>query len=329
MAEVYKLSDARRPSLESGSYELEVSWNVKIDGEPEQLGGRQRQGPEKMEGTKKFTFNVAGERFWLNPKEIDSVYPPEASSGDYSRDLAHIALSRDTLPWERTAKTGSNAPWLALLLFNQDEADKCPLKTITLQEYKTRLAAYFPPVPVEDLAGQEDKFVTVIELPRDFPGGVLPTLKELSTLCHARVTEDGDKVNSVAVVVSKRLPSPGRNTAHLVMLEKRFTGDNFPIPTNPTEGLLISLKSWTFTSQNATDEDANATLSQLRPGWLKLTRTNGTATNYEKAGLVPLPHRFRSGQSGASWYAGPLTCGVPILKDNHDPGKLVKLPAES
>src|SRR5215469_7948493 len=144
MAEVYKLSDARRPSLESGSYELEVKWNVKIDGEPE---------TEKTNGTETFKFNVDGERFWLNPNEIDSVYPPEASSGDYSRDLPHIALSRDTLPWERTAKTGSDAPWLALLLFNQDEADKCPLKTITLQEYKTRLAAYSPTVPVEDLAG--------------------------------------------------------------------------------------------------------------------------------------------------------------------------------
>jgi hypothetical protein len=63
MAEVYKLSDARRPSLESGSYELEASWNVKIDGEPEQLGGHQRRESERMDGTETFKFDVAGERF--------------------------------------------------------------------------------------------------------------------------------------------------------------------------------------------------------------------------------------------------------------------------
>ena len=334
MAKVYKLSDARRPSLESGDYELEVSWNVKIDGEPEQLAGRPRRESERMEGTETFKFNVDGERFWLNPNEIDSVYPPEASTGDYSDDLPHIAFSRDTLLWERTAKADSakREPWLALLLFHQDEADKCPLKTITLQEYQTRLAADSPPVPVKDLAGQEKNSVTVIDIPSDLASAVLPTLSELPVLCHARVTEDDagnavKEVSSVAVVVSKRLPSTGRNTAHLVTLEDRFTGDSFP--TNANGCLLISLKSWTFTSQPATAEGANATLSQLKPGWLKLSRTNGTATNYEKAGFVPLPHRFRNGECGASWYAGPLTCGVPILKDNHDPAKLVKLPAQS
>ena len=334
MAEVYKLSDACRPSLEPGSYELEVSWEVKIDGEPEQLGGRPRQESERMEGTETFKFDVAGERFWLNPNEIDSVYPPEGSTGDYSNDLPHIALSRDTLPWERTAKADSDPdkrkPWLALLLFNQDEADKCPLKTITLQEYKTRLAAYSP---VKDLAGHEDKSVTVFELPQDLARAVLPKLRELPVLCHARVTKDDagnavKVVNSVAVVVSKRVPSPGRNTAHLVMLEDRFTGDDVTIPTNATGCLLISLKSWTFTSQPAA-EGANATISELKPGWLTLeTASKSTATNYEKAGFVPLPHRFRSGESGVSWYAGPLNCGVPIFQ-TEDAKKLVKLPAKS
>ena len=54
MAEVYKLKDAHRPSLKPGSYELEVSWNVEIDGEPELLDGRPRREPERMGGTENF-----------------------------------------------------------------------------------------------------------------------------------------------------------------------------------------------------------------------------------------------------------------------------------
>jgi hypothetical protein len=339
MAEVYKLSDAHRPSLLPGPYELEVSWKVKIKGES-----------SNGEGTESVKFHVASERFWLNPPEIDSVYPPEGSSGDYSNDLPHVALSRDTLPWERTAKAGSDRPWLALLLFNQEEAAKCPLTTITLKDYKDRLAAYSPQVLVDLEQDQEKNSVTVIELPRDFPNDVLPKLPDLSVLCHARVTEDAGKpANSVAVVVSKRLPAPGRNTAHLVMLENRFTGDNFPLAGNTTGCLLISLKSWSFTSQPTTAgppdlKSADAGFSQLKPGWLKfdpceedtgippgffpLIPTKRTPTDYERAGYVPLPHCFRSGESGASWYAGPLTCGVPIFK-NEDAAQLVKLPARS
>jgi hypothetical protein len=320
MADDFKLSDAHRPSLKAGPYELQVSWEVEIDGEP--------SPGECKENVK---FHVAGERFWLNPPEIDSVYPPEGSTGDYSNDLPHIALSRDTLPWERTAKAGSHEPWLALLLFSQDDASGYELTTMALKDYKTALAAYSPGGVVDLDAGQENNSVTVLKLRRNLPTQVLPLLGELSVLCHARVTEEeGKPPNSVAVVVSKRLPSPGRNTAHLVMLENRFTQNFFPWPANAAECLLISLKSWSFTSQSATDaKSADAALSQLEKGkgWLKLTPTNRTATNYESAGFVPLPHRFRSGESGASWYAGPLTCGVPILK-NKDAAELVQLPAQ-
>src|SRR4051812_17449774 len=111
MSEIYKLSDSHQPALAPGSYELQVAWKVEIDGKA-----------EVVETTESVNFDVASERFWLDPSEIDSVYPPEGSTGDYGNHLPHIALSRDTLPWERFAKAGSDAPWLALLLFDQDEA---------------------------------------------------------------------------------------------------------------------------------------------------------------------------------------------------------------
>lgn len=323
MAEVYKLSDHHRPSLPPGPYQLNVAWKIEIDGHA-----------GNIEATESVKFQVASERFWLNPSEIDSVYPPEGSIGDYAKDFPHIALSRDTLPWEHSAMVGTDAPWLALLLISQDEAAQCPLKTISLKTYKETLAAYSPQVVVDLEPGQENEPVTVIELPRDVPNGVLPQVVHLKLLCHARVTEsEGKPANSVAVVVSNRLPSPGRNTLHLVALENRFTNPNFPVSGGTSGCLLISLKSWSFTSQAASN-DAQATksidaaFSQLETGWLQLTPAKREPTSYESAGFVPLPHRFRSGESGASWYAGPLTCGVPVFR-NQDAPELVKLPAQS
>ena len=321
MPEIYKLGDAHRPALPPGRYELRVDWKVDIDGEP------------AVENIEKTEFRIASERFWLNPSEIESVYPPDGSAGYYGDDLPHAVLSRDTLPWERSAKAGSDEPWLALLLLGEQEAAQCPLKTTTLKAYRDTLAAYPQTVILDLEPGQENESVQVIEIPHDVPQGVLPQLRELSTLCHTRVVESaGSAAAASALVVSKRLPSPGRNTVHLVMLEHRFTGEDFPLPTNGSKCLLISLVSWTFTSQDATDvsnddQSRAAPFGQLGADWLQLPVTDAS-TNYEKAGFVPLRHRFRSGEAGASWYAGPLNCGVPIFSIEQA-AEIVKLPAES
>ncbi|HEX3681698.1 MAG TPA: hypothetical protein VHU83_04080 [Bryobacteraceae bacterium] len=315
MPETYRLSNAHRPSLPPGSYEIKISWNLEVDGK------------KLEEANDSARFKVASERFWLDPAEIESVYPPEGTTGDYSNDLAHIAFCRDTLPWERSAKAGSDAPWLGLLLLNEEETAQCPLTTMTLQGYKDRLAAYSPPIAVHLEPGEEKESAQVIELPQTVPDGVLPQLRELSLLAHARVTENAAViVNTVGVIASKRLPSSGRNVAHLVALENRFTGDEFPLPVSGGRCLLISLKSWSFTSQPAAAnaQSTQSPFERLKPSWLQLSSTR---TSYEKAGFVPLPHRFRSGESTASWYAGPLSCGVPIFSPQ-DAAKLVKLPAE-
>jgi hypothetical protein len=331
MPEVYKLSDSHRPVLPAGSYELRVSWKVEIDG--------QEGNAETHESSQ---FHIAGERFWLNPAGIESVFPPEGAVGDYGSDLPHIALARDTLPWERTAQADVDAPWLALIVLDQDEAARCPLQTITLKTYKDTLAAYPQHTTVDLDPGQEQESVQAIELPADLPAEVLPRRTELSLLCHARTAEDSVKAPSAAaVVVSKRLPSTGRNTAHLVMLEKRFQTDAFPLPGNGAKCLLISLKSWTFTSQPASSgspdgQSMESPFKGLDAGWLQLSdkaRAAGaagprTVSSYEKSGLVPLRHHFRTGESGASWYAGPLTCGVPLFVAS-DGDNLIDLPARS
>ena len=109
-------------------------------------------------------FAVYGERFSLNPQEIKSVFPPVASLGDHSNVLPNIVINRSTLPWERQADANSdNIPWLALLLFEEEE--KPEPKIITLQELKNiqSYPAKFPDFELESGQHQEDK-VTIIDV---------------------------------------------------------------------------------------------------------------------------------------------------------------------
>ena len=55
------------------------------------------------------------------------MFPPPGSLGEHSNVLPHIILKRSTLPWERQADPGDkNVPWLALLLFEEEEIQDPP-----------------------------------------------------------------------------------------------------------------------------------------------------------------------------------------------------------
>src|SRR5262249_9657106 len=151
-----------------------------------------------------------------DPSGIPGVYPPDGSRGAYALCVPHILLARDTLPWERRAKSGVDAPWLALLLLNQTESAAHPIQTTTLAAYRKEVRLNLEP-------GQEDSdLVQVIDVPASLLHSALPTLEELPKLCHTRVVQNAKETVTNAVVVGKRLPSPGRNTAHLVSLENRY-----------------------------------------------------------------------------------------------------------
>jgi hypothetical protein len=308
----YTFRDAHRPTLTPGSYTLTAKWTITVDGE------RQEHSEETTD------FWVAGERFWLKPADIQAMYPPAGSRGDYTDSLPHIVLARDTLPWERSAK-GPEAPWLALLLLNAQEAAACHLQTLSVSAYRQSLP---PRVEFRPEPGHEDSDqVQVIELSATLSRALLPDLQELSLLCHVRTREGSDPPESVAVVVSKRLPHPGRNTVHLVSLESRYLGNDFDAANLPT-CTLITLKSWTFFCEptHIETESLDGLFARLRPGWLQLSPpADGMAQRYLSWGCVPLPHRFRTGESGVSWYAGSLVPNRPWIGDV-DP---LKLPARS
>ncbi|WP_287277653.1 MULTISPECIES: hypothetical protein [unclassified Okeania] len=115
-----------QPALTDGDYEIKIEQKVTA-------GEKIPSSNKPFHVTKKFT--VAGERFDLKPKDIHAVFPPAGSLGEHSNVLPHIILNRSTLPWERMAiANNNNIPWLALLLF--DEEEKPEPKIITLRKLK-------------------------------------------------------------------------------------------------------------------------------------------------------------------------------------------------
>ena len=96
------------PPLKNGKYTITIKEAV-----------NQLQ-PNEFSATMKFA--VTGARFAIETEDINCPFPPDLANGEYSGVLPHIVLNRRTLPWERASIPSSEvAPWLAVLLFNDDE----------------------------------------------------------------------------------------------------------------------------------------------------------------------------------------------------------------
>src|SRR4051812_30161283 len=74
------------PPLQSGEYVLTVEQEIsftQVDGQ-----GTATKIDDLFTNTHRFA--VRGERFSLDPKEIDSVFPPNNNQGDYVSVLPHV-----------------------------------------------------------------------------------------------------------------------------------------------------------------------------------------------------------------------------------------------
>lgn len=301
------------PALEAGDYEVTVTQSV---------SSTTGQIPsETFPATARY-LSVAGPRFSLSPAEIVAVFPPPESDGDWSLVLPHVVLSRSTLPWERSpGASDAAAPWLALLVFEEDEL---PASSIVPAG---ELIGTLVPAETGD---EPDEKVVVVDVPAGLLGATLPSLAEVSLLAHVRAGVDsaGSPTPERAVVVANRLPaSGGRATALLVSLEARYAGSTF----DPGKGVLpggavrlVVLKSWSFSCPPA-GPDFRHILQGLDGGPLVAPAVSSApedprVTELRCAGFVPLPHSIRpdlyGGGSGVlresrtySWYHGPLRPG--------------------
>ncbi len=251
VAETNKISFEayHKPGISPGRYSLEAKLNFSI--------GPSTHVKESFAST--LEFEVSGPRFSLSPSEVQAVFPPRDSLGEFDNVFPHIEINRSTLPWERAAgKEG--LPWLCLVLLQEDElTDKEKVEIQTMEwVVKGRNTG------LRDLLGLTSELsddpddekkpfppVKVLKLKQDFLEAILPTAEDLSWLTHVRVGHDqhGEKFER-AILVCNRMPRAGSKAeVHLISLEGRLNGDGSFNSTKQLEGKipLLSLLSWQFT----------------------------------------------------------------------------------
>jgi hypothetical protein len=297
------------PHLKAGKYEIEISQELKINKHPEAT----------YKQTK--TFYIASERFTLPLQSIHSVFPPESSvEEDYSTVLPHIVLTRSTLPWERKAGSDNKVPWLALLLFHEEDKldgiEKLNLKDAR-NDHKFQFSDRFPPE-----AQEQEENISIIKIPDDLIAEIIPSEDELKLLAHVRQVSQpikSDQKTELAVIIGNRLPQPGRNIVHLVSLENYFTSESDR--SKPAKQYkykhFVSLKSWEFQCNKDGSENRFknllTNLNRDKPGANTLRRpkqeANEDAEKYLSQGYVPAIHHLRNSEKTISWYRGPLLPG--------------------
>lgn len=70
-------------------------------------------------------FSVQGPRYTLPPEDVFSCFPPNNAQGVFDQHLPHVVLTKKDLLWENNVfedtAQAEQTPWLALLLFVEDE----------------------------------------------------------------------------------------------------------------------------------------------------------------------------------------------------------------
>jgi hypothetical protein len=347
MSENTKIVQCFLPAMVAGKYTTVVSQQVVKD------------KANLQDLNKTFDFGVDAARFTLNPNDIYSVYPPANQSGNYSESLPHLVFTRRTLPWERTLDgklpvfqrdtTPENkrnpqdsppVPWMALLLFDEQEMKDLPItkNTIAGVIQPNRSDGIIRPEIFEAKSAdkatlklmeweQKTDGCFTIDLTKEQFENYIPSQKSLSLLAHAKEVsidnKDKDGITDInadgagvfAVIVGNRLPAKGKqHTAILVSLEgyTDYLKDADPKKNIPDDHKvrLVVLASWNFI------DSGKASFSQLVDGLelksIKIQR--GTEApeliTYFDSGYVPLEHLTRTGANTISWYHGPL---VPKL----------------
>ncbi len=252
-----------------------------------------------------------------NPGDCELIYTPPAPPAQPNPTLSTVRLVSDILH----PPTGTLGPQLSLTTY---ETTLTGLSATTIDVLGTTFQA------------------------------LAPSLAELPYLAHVRQINTGgqtiDGLNGdgfYSVVLCNRLPYPvpgdpgatppvmpsaQKYIAHLVSLE----GWNDYLPGGGSTfadgeiARLISLNSWTFTSDPAGPDFAEL-VNKLCVGPLNLPlnppknwsapQTVQTELNNKYTdGYVALNYTTRLGQATLAWYRGPFTPGVPNMIQNTLPG---------
>jgi hypothetical protein len=257
--------DNYRPLLGAGDYTLDVE---------QQIDSTDRAHPLSKSATMKQPFSVAAPRFALADAEVQQRFPPLNANGVFAQNLPHVVLMERALPWERSLSADGSVPWLALLVFTEDElirptgqADNSALANATLlgsypvTELLTpkESGTLGPNVTAQTL---DETACRAIDMTTAVFTRVTPRLHELPYLAHARQVNVENKATALAstdgwfsAVIANRFPAASadgvRNIVHLVSLEgfAPYLVDSPAWPTGITKVRLAALASWSFTAR--------------------------------------------------------------------------------
>ena len=248
-------------------------------------------------------FSVQGPRYSLPPEDFFSVFPPDNSLGVFDQFLPHVVLTKQELPWERDVfddgEPGPQTPWMALLLFTEDEllppippatANRMMSTIIPASDfYQAHSDAGILWPTMRDEWYETDEYLkstqcTVIDISPQTFTTLIPCRKDLRYLSHVRQVDasgkDGDvlKIKGAgwySVVVGNRLPAtpaagstdpPKRSIAHLVSLEgfdDYILEDHIGDLPDVSRVRLLSFQSWSFTSHPELDQSFAALMQGL------------------------------------------------------------------
>jgi hypothetical protein len=342
-----RFHQASPPPLRPGGYTVTVTQDI--------IAGEEKKTYQK---TSKFT--VSGPRFFLNPAEIYSVYPPTGQFGQFDNTLPHIVFTRRTLPWERSAQSqDAPVPWMALMVLGKDDFSDGSIPSIVTRKVAELLtpsdSKIRGPGNLKLEAGQtNDDLCNTVDLPATTFAAVAPTRVDLPFLAHVREVKTGGKETLslkqdgwFSVVLANRLPATAkdgkgeRNLVCLASLEGFLdllpsADGKLPAGLNNGETVRLAvLASWTFTCHGK--NDFKTKMEELDDKWvLRLdpkmfgltadTEAKAAVTNALEMGYIGLNHVTRLGEKTVSWYRGPL---VPMQIDPQSPYAFVSCADEA
>lgn len=355
--------DSYVPSLTVGNYKIDIHQEVQKDGHSISHFGE--NGVDQFPMVTQ-PFAIHGPRFTFDPSFVHATHPPSGATGQFDNELAHVSLNRIILPWEvMLQEGGEGVPWLALLVFAENELPNDPHaqglvdttytveQLLSLDDKTIRGPKIAPDSVIDDV---KKGTCRTIDVPAKVFAGVVPRYDELPYLAHVRNVTDTpttlakarmqlDEMTDLgqfSVIVANRFPrTTGNYAAHLVSLEGFVdcltpAGGPQVLPDTATTVRLVSLVSWSFTSQKVDGGHFSEVVHELAlPGEspnpdaqhaLALRLPPPTAQDTDEAreakrriewGYVPLSYLTAEGEETFAWYRGPLT---PVPQTQLPPG---------
>lgn len=313
--------DASRAPLPASEYTLTVTQHIDL--------GAEADPPPDYVATQSLV--VTAPRFSIQPRNVQSVYPPGNHEGTFAETLPHVVLSRD-LPWARpiTVDDPQDAtPWLALLVVYESESDFIAGPTATTVADLIDDGGGDVVVPALPDLGSDDlgETVQLLQVDLTFFLSVAPRLTDLAHLTHAREVDTSNKVTGLAegfwsLVIANRLPdsavTESRDTTVYLVSVEGHTDHLAGSAVTGSKINLAALAKWSFTSsafpgdflgllQSIKDNDEDRALRMLSTEAASDTGEQQAAAQALDLGFVPMPAELLEGEQATAWYRGPLT----------------------